>query len=67
MAIPGYSAGMNRIVLILFALLGILRGEDAKVLGKSEEESYAGKIVRITVGEEDLSIGQSFKFLGENA
>ena len=53
---------MNRVVLFLWALLGILRGEDAKVLGKSEEESYAGKIVHIKVGKEDLSIGQSFKF-----
>ncbi len=53
---------MNRVILFLVALLGILRGEDVKVLGKSEEESYAGKIVLIKVGKEDLSIGQSFKF-----
>lgn len=62
MALSRYSAGMNRIVLFLFVLMNLLRGEDGNVLGKAEEESYGGKIVRITVGEKDLSIGQSFKF-----
>ena len=33
-----------------------------KVLEKADEESYAGKIVRISVGEDDLMVGQSFKF-----
>ena len=62
MALSRYSAGMDRIILFLFVLVNLLRGEDANVLGKAEEESYGGKIVRITVGEKDLSIGQSFKF-----
>jgi len=53
---------MNRICLFFLVLVNLLRGEDGNVLGKAEEESYAGKIVRIKVGEEDLSIGQSFKF-----
>lgn len=35
---------------------------DQRVLGKSVEESYAGKIVLIKVGEKDLGNGQSFKF-----
>ena len=33
-----------------------------KVFGKSNEESYAGKIVRIEIGENSLTNGQSFKF-----
>jgi len=32
------------------------------ILGKAEEESFAGKVVRIDVGEDDLINGQSFKF-----
>ncbi len=42
--------------------LGQLFGQDMKVFGKSNEESYAGKIVRIEIGENSLTNGQSFKF-----
>jgi len=35
---------------------------EKRVFGKSDEESLAGKIVRIEVGREDLVNGQSFKF-----
>lgn len=36
---------------------------DQKVFGKSEEASYAGKVVVIKVGKEDLVNAQSFKFM----
>ena len=42
--------------------LGQLFGQDMKVFGKSNEESYAGKVVRIEIGENSLTNGQSFKF-----
>ncbi len=47
-----------------YLLLGFgqLFGQDMKVFGKSNEESYAGKIVRIEIGENSLTNGQSFKF-----
>ena len=35
---------------------------EKRVLGKSDEASYEGKIVLIEVGEEDLSYDQSFRF-----
>lgn len=46
------------------ALIGLLSAQEAdqRVLGKSVEESYAGKIILIKVGEDDLGNGQSFKF-----
>jgi membrane-bound serine protease (ClpP class) len=53
---------MKTFIFFFLAGLGFLCGQDQKVLGKSEEESYAGKIIRITVGKKDLSIGASFKF-----
>ncbi|MGJ8697933.1 MAG: NfeD family protein [Verrucomicrobiaceae bacterium] len=45
-------------------LAGFLQAEgtDQRVLGKSVEESYEGKVVVIEVGEDDLVNGQSFKF-----
>ena len=48
---------MNRVILCLIALVGILWGDDAKVFGKSKEGSYEGKIVLIEVGEKDLANG----------
>lgn len=59
----GYLPPMKTVFFFLLMSLGVLFGQDQKVLGKSEEESYEGKIVRITVGEKDLSIGASFKFM----
>ena len=53
---------MKAVIFYLLAGLGVLFGQDQKVLGKSDEASYAGKIVRIEVGNEHLSNGQSFKF-----
>jgi membrane-bound serine protease (ClpP class) len=53
---------MNRVIFFFLWAIGILAAEDKKVLGKSEEGSYEGKIVVIKVGEEDLMNGQSFKF-----
>lgn len=47
--------------LLLFASVATSFGAP-KVLEKADEESYAGKIVRISVGENDLMVGQSFKF-----
>jgi len=49
-------------------LLAGTEGEDAgkgekRVFGKSEEASYAGQVVVIKVGEEDLINEQSFKFM----
>ena len=35
--------------------LGQLFGQDMKVFGKSNEESYAGKVVRIEIGENSLT------------
>ena len=35
---------------------------DKKVFGKSEEESFSGKVVVIKVGEKDLMNGHAFKF-----
>ena len=69
----GYSRGMTKLLWMLLALLpGLLfagtEGEDAgkgekRVFGKSEEASYAGQVVVIKVGEEDLINEQSFKFM----
>lgn len=53
---------MKTFIFYLLAGLGLVFGQDKKVFGKSDEESYEGKIVRIEVGEKDLSVGQSFKF-----
>lgn len=53
---------MKTVFFYLLAGLGMLFGQDQKVFGKSDEESYAGKIIRIEVGKDDLSNGQSFKF-----
>lgn len=53
---------MKTFIFYFLAGLGVLFGQDKKVFGKSDEESYEGKIVRIEVGEKDLSVGQSFKF-----
>ncbi|MCX8238945.1 MAG: hypothetical protein OSB05_09010 [Akkermansiaceae bacterium] len=53
---------MKAVIFYLLASLSVLLGEDNRVFGKSNEESYERKIVRIVVGEEDLSVGQSFKF-----
>ena len=54
---------MKSLLLFLLLSLGTLCGQDKKALGKSEEASYEGKIVRITVDEKDLSIGAAFKFM----
>lgn len=54
---------MKILVFFFLASFSLLLGQDKKALGKSEEASYAGKIVRITVDEKDLSIGASFKFM----
>jgi len=53
---------MKTFFFFFLASLNLLFGQDQKVFGKSDEASYEGKIVRIEVGEKDLSIGQSFKF-----
>jgi len=53
---------MKAVIFYLLASLGLLFGQDQRVFGKSDEESYEGKIIRIEVGKEDLSNGQSFKF-----
>ena len=53
---------MKAVIFYLLVSLSVLLGEDNRVFGKSNEESYERKIVRIVVGEEDLSVGQSFKF-----
>lgn len=53
---------MKQVFFILLWIVGVLAAEDQKVLGKSEVESYEGKIVVIKVGEKDLMNGQSFKF-----
>ncbi|MEN8775054.1 MAG: NfeD family protein [Akkermansiaceae bacterium] len=53
---------MKTVIFYLLASIGLLFGQDKKVFGKSDEESYAGKIVRIEVGENSLTNGQSFKF-----
>lgn len=53
---------MKAVLFFLLASLGLLTGQDQRVFGKSEEESFTDKIVRITVGREDLVNGQSFKF-----
>lgn len=37
-------------------------GQDQRVFGRSDEVSLSGKILRIEVGENDLTNGQSFKF-----
>lgn len=53
---------MKTVIFYLLAGLGQVLGQDMKVFGKSNEESYAGKIIRIEVGENSLTNGQSFKF-----
>lgn len=54
---------MKTLFFFLF-LLGLLPAQEAdqRALSKSVEESYAGKVVLIKVGEKDLGNGQSFKF-----
>lgn len=51
-----------RHLLLFFVFLGQLFGAEGAVPGKAEEESFAGKVVQIDIGEKDLSDGQSFKF-----
>lgn len=57
---------MKRFLALLLALVGVLSGEEEKTshnaLGRSEEASYAGKVVVIKVGKKDLRNQQSFKF-----
>ncbi len=53
---------MKVVVLFLAMIVGVVAGQDQKVFGKSEEASFEGKVVRIKIGEKDLSNGQSFKF-----
>lgn len=53
---------MKTMIFYFLVGLGLLFGQERKVFGKSSEESYAGKIVRIEVGENSLTNGQSFKF-----
>lgn len=57
---------MRTIFLLFFAILATLTGEESKAthnaLGKSEEASYAGKVVVIEVGERDLINKQAFRF-----
>ncbi len=58
-----YSLNMKFVLLFLLGLASALVAQtDHKVLGKSTEESYEGKVVLIKVGEDDLVNGQSFKF-----
>lgn len=53
---------MKVVIFYILAGLGMLLAQDQRVFGKSDEESFSGKIVRIEVGKKDLSNGQSFKF-----
>ena len=53
---------MKTAFFYLLVGFGQLFGQDMKVFGKSNEESYAGKVVRIEIGENSLTNGQSFKF-----
>ncbi|MDB4456048.1 hypothetical protein N9158_01965, partial [bacterium] len=55
---------MKRVLIFLLSLVGVIfaKESDQRVLGKSVEGSYAGKVVVIEVGEDDLINGQSFKF-----
>lgn len=55
---------MKALFLFFASFLGMALADDAdqRVLGKSVEGSYAGKVVVIEVGEDDLVNGQSFKF-----
>ncbi len=53
---------MKAVIFYILAGVGLLFGQDKKIFGKSDEESYAGKIIRIEVGENSLTNGQSFKF-----
>ena len=53
---------MKTAIFYLLVGLGQIFGQDMKVFGKSNEESYAGKIIRIEIGENSLTNGQSFKF-----
>ncbi|MDB4506828.1 hypothetical protein N9055_01275 [Akkermansiaceae bacterium] len=55
---------MKRALIFLLSLVGVIfaKESDQRVLGKSVEGSYAGKVVVIEVGEDDLINGQSFKF-----
>ncbi|MGJ8722951.1 MAG: NfeD family protein [Roseibacillus sp.] len=57
---------MKLFFAFLFALMAGLAGEEEKTshnaLGRSEEASYAGKVVVIKVGEKDLINKQAFKF-----
>ncbi len=53
---------MKAILFFLLAGLGLVFGQDQRVFGRSDEVSLSGKILRIEVGENDLTNGQSFKF-----
>lgn len=53
---------MKAILFFLLAGLGMSFGQDQRVFGRSDEVSLTGKILRITVGEDDLVNGESFKF-----
>lgn len=47
---------------VLLAVLTSLAGAEKRVFGKSDEESFAGKVVVIKVGEKDLVNKHAFKF-----
>ncbi len=53
---------MKAILFFLLAGLEMVFGQDQRVFGRSDEVSLSGKILRIEVGENDLTNGQSFKF-----
>ncbi|MGC6582082.1 MAG: NfeD family protein [Akkermansiaceae bacterium] len=57
---------MKTVFYVLLAILGssslFADGGEKRLLGKSGEESYTGKVVLIEVGEDDLVNDQSFRF-----
>jgi membrane-bound serine protease (ClpP class) len=53
---------MKQLIFTFLGMICIAMAADKNVLGKSEEESFEGKIVVIKVGEDDLMNGQSFRF-----
>ncbi len=53
---------MKLAIFFILISLGIISAQDQRILGKSDEESFADKIVRIEIGKKDLGNGQSFKF-----
>lgn len=50
-----------KILAIIWAML-ILVATGAAAQSKAAEESFSGKVVRITIGQKDLINGQTFKF-----